>query len=52
MYLEDMLFSWSPDLTPPDYHLWGAMKGAVYKDTLLEVMESTASFIRSIPPTE
>jgi hypothetical protein len=22
----------SPDITPPDFCLWGAMKGAVYKD--------------------
>jgi hypothetical protein len=42
----------SPDLTPPDYYLWGAMKGAVYKDTphtSLELKEAIANFIRNIP---
>jgi hypothetical protein len=45
----------SPDLTPLDYYLWGAMKGAVYKDnphTLLEPKEEIANLIRNIPPTE
>jgi hypothetical protein len=51
VYLES-LFSQSMHLTPPDYHLCGAMIGAVYKDALLEMKESTASFIRNIPPIE
>jgi hypothetical protein len=44
----------SPDLTPPDY-LWGAIKGAIYKDnphTLLELKEAIAYFIKNIPPIE
>jgi hypothetical protein len=43
----------SPDFTPPDYYLWGAMKGAVYKDnphTLLELREAIVNFTRNIPP--
>jgi hypothetical protein len=54
-YPEGLLFSWSPDLAPPDYYLWGAMNGAVYKDnphTLLKLKEAIANFIRNIPPIE
>jgi hypothetical protein len=43
----------SPDLTPPDYNLRGAMKDAVYKDnshTLLELKETIANFISNITP--
>jgi hypothetical protein len=38
----------------PDYYLWGAMRGAIYKDnhTLLELKEAVANLIRNIPPTE
>jgi hypothetical protein len=45
----------SPDITSPDYYLWRAIKGAVYKDnphTLLELKEANADLIRYIPPNE
>jgi hypothetical protein len=45
----------SPDLSPPDYYLWGAMKGTVYRDNrhiLLETKETTVNFIRNILPVE
>jgi hypothetical protein len=45
----------SPDLTSPDYYLWAAMKGTVYKDsphTLLELKEAIENFIRNIPHVE
>lgn len=47
--------SWSPNLTPPDYYVWGAMKGTVYKDsshTLLVLKETIRNLIRNIPPVE
>jgi hypothetical protein len=45
----------SPDLTPLNYYMWGAIKGAVYKGnphTLLELKEVVANFITHILPTE
>jgi hypothetical protein len=42
----------SPDLTPPDYYLWGVMKGAVYKDnphTFLELKKSHCKFHQKHP---
>jgi hypothetical protein len=42
---------WSHDLTSLIYQLWGAMKGAVYKDnshTLLELKKAIVNFIRNI----
>jgi hypothetical protein len=52
---KDISSSRSPHLTPPDYYLWGEMKGAVYKDnphTHLELWEAITNVIRSIPPIE
>lgn len=46
---------WSLDLTPPDYFLWGAVKGTVYKDslhTLPELKESITNFSGNISPTD
>jgi hypothetical protein len=40
----------SPDLIPPDFYLWGAMKTAVYKDNPLK--EAIAYFITNISDTE
>jgi hypothetical protein len=42
----------SPDLTLADYLLWGAMRGAVYKDSphpLLELKEDVANSIGNAP---
>jgi hypothetical protein len=42
----------SPDLTAPDYCLWGAMEGVVYKDnplTLLELTEANSVVMNSHP---
>ena len=42
----------SPDLSPPDFFLWGHLKDKVYKDkpeTLLELKESIREEIRVIP---
>jgi hypothetical protein len=53
--LEDMWPLRSPDVTSPDFYLWGEMKGAVYKDnhyTFLELKDAIADFFRNIPPTE
>jgi hypothetical protein len=44
--------SFKEPLSPPDYRLWKAMKGVVYKDnsrTLLELKEATKNSIRNIP---
>jgi hypothetical protein len=44
-----------PHLTPLDYYLWGATKGAVYKYSphiLPELKEAITNFIRNIPPIE
>jgi hypothetical protein len=41
----------SPDLTPPDFYLWGAAKSAVYRDrprTLNELKTSITAYIRNI----
>jgi hypothetical protein len=41
----------SPDLTPPDFHLWGAAKSAVYRDrprTLNELKTAVTAYIRNI----
>jgi hypothetical protein len=45
----------SPNLTAPEYYLWGEMKASVYKDSLhniLELKEAIADFIRNIPLIE
>jgi hypothetical protein len=44
-----------PDITPPYYYLWGAMKCAVYRDkphTLFALKEVITNFIKNIPQTE
>jgi hypothetical protein len=41
----------SPDLTPPDFYLWGAAKSAVYRDrprTLNGLKTALTVFIRNI----
>jgi hypothetical protein len=41
----------SPDLTPPDFHLWGAAKSAVYRDRprkLNELKTAVSAYIRNI----
>jgi hypothetical protein len=41
----------SPDLTPPDFSLWGAAKFAVYRDrplTLIELKTAITAFIGNI----
>jgi hypothetical protein len=41
----------SPDLTPPDFYLWGAAKSAVYHDcphTLIELKTAVTAYIRNI----
>jgi hypothetical protein len=41
----------SPDLTPPDFYLWGAAKSAVYRDhprTLNELKSAITAYIRNI----
>jgi hypothetical protein len=41
----------SPDLTPPDFYLWGAEKSAVYRDrprTLNELKTAITAYIRNI----
>uniref|UniRef100_A0A8C4R6A5 Uncharacterized protein n=1 Tax=Eptatretus burgeri TaxID=7764 RepID=A0A8C4R6A5_EPTBU len=49
---------WPPrslDLSPPDFYLWGAMKGAVYKDnphSLQELQEVNTKFINNISQAE
>ena len=43
----------SPDLSPPDFYLWGAMKGSVYRNrpkTLGDLQKSIDDYVRSIPP--
>jgi hypothetical protein len=45
----------SPDLSPPDFYLWGAMKVPVYKDnphTLRRRKEAIANFIMNISHAE
>jgi hypothetical protein len=40
-----------PDLTPPDFYLWGAGKSAVYRDrprTLSELKTAITAYIRNI----
>jgi hypothetical protein len=52
---KDIWPPWSPNLIHPDYYLWAAMNGAVYKDnphTLLELKDAIVNYIRNIPPTE
>jgi hypothetical protein len=44
-----------PDLTPPDFYLWGAMRSAVYKDnphSLCDLKEAITYFIRNISHIE
>jgi hypothetical protein len=41
----------SPDLTPPDFYLWGAAKSAMYRDrprTLNELKTAISAYIRNI----
>jgi hypothetical protein len=41
----------SPDLTPPDFYLWGAAKSAVYRDrpsTLNDLITAITAYIRNI----
>jgi len=41
----------SPDLTPPDFYLWGAAKSPVYRDrprTLNELKTAITEYIRNI----
>jgi hypothetical protein len=41
----------SPDLTAPDFYLWGAAKSAVYRDrprTLNELKTAITEYIRNI----
>jgi hypothetical protein len=41
----------SPDLTPPDFYLWGATKSGVYRDrplTLYELNSAITAYIRNI----
>lgn len=40
----------SPDLTPPDFFLWGALKGRVYNDNPQTIDELKAAIIRSYQP--
>jgi hypothetical protein len=43
----------SPDLTPPDYYLWGALKGKVYENspnTVDELKAAITTHIQQIPP--
>jgi hypothetical protein len=45
----------SPNLTSPDYYLWGPMKGAVYNDNphaLFELKKAIPNIIRNIPAIE
>jgi hypothetical protein len=52
---KDICPTLSPDFTYPDYYLWGAVNGAVYKDnphTLLELEEAIAISIRNIAPIQ
>jgi hypothetical protein len=45
----------SPDLTPCDYYLWVAVKGAVYEHnphTFVELKEAITNFTRNIPSIE
>jgi hypothetical protein len=41
----------TPDLTPPDFYLWGVAKSAMYSDrprTLNELKTATTAFIRNV----
>lgn len=38
----------SPDLTPPDFYLWGALKGKVYENNPLSVNELKKSIVNHI----
>ena len=45
----------SPDLTPPDFYLWGKLKGSVYADnprTTDELKQKITSVIQNIQPDE
>jgi hypothetical protein len=45
----------SPDLTPPDFYLWGALKNAAYKDDPCspgDLKKAFTDFFESIPCTE
>ena len=45
----------SPDLTPPDFYLWGKLKGSVYGDnprTTDELKQKITSVIQNIQPDE
>ena len=45
----------SPDLTPPDFYLWGKLKGSVYEDnprTTDEQKQKITSVIQNIQPDE
>ena len=45
----------SPDLTPPDFYLWGKLKGSVYADnprTTDELKHKITSVIQNIQPDE
>jgi hypothetical protein len=43
----------SPDLTPPECYLWGALKGKVYENnphTVYELKAAITTHIQQIPP--
>jgi hypothetical protein len=43
----------SPELTPKDYYLWGALKGKVYENnphTVDELKAAITAHIQQIPP--
>ena len=45
----------SPDLTPPDFYLWGKLKGSVYGDnprTTDELKQKITNVIQNIQPDE
>ena len=45
----------SPYLTPPDFYLWGKLKGSVYEDnshTTDELKQKITSVIQNIQPDE
>ena len=45
----------SPDLTPPDFYLWGKLKGSVYGDNPRitdELKQKITSVIQNIQPDE
>jgi hypothetical protein len=45
----------SPDLTPPDFYLWGTAQSALYRDRphkLSDLKTATAAYIRNISPAD